>query len=75
MPRRKPYSSAAIHRVPCVRCGAPSAHQWQVCADGNTYRGTCIDCDIGMNTLVMRYVFGDAAEPKITAYAEKLRRQ
>ena len=27
--RRQPY----IPRVPCSRCGRPSAYQWQVCAD------------------------------------------
>lgn len=27
--RHRPYSAIGIRRVPCLRCGRPSAHQWK----------------------------------------------
>ena len=53
--RTKPYTSAGIRRVPCFRCGEPSVHQWQICADRNQYRGVCEACDIKLNALVLRF--------------------
>ena len=53
--RTKPYSGIGIRRIPCSRCGAASAHQWQVCADGNQYRGICLECDIDLNRIVLEF--------------------
>ena len=72
--RTKPYSATGIRRVPCARCGKPSHAQWNVCADKvdgkQQFRGLCLDCDIGLNEVAMRYVFGKAAESRLAAYAQ-----
>lgn len=79
MPRFEPYSAIGIKRVPCARCSKPSHASWNVCADkvGNRtqYRGLCVECDIGLNELAMRYCFGSGREDDIKAYAEKTRSQ
>lgn len=80
MARTTPYTAIGIKRVPCVRCGNKSHAQWNVCADkvgGKTtqYRGLCVECDIGMNELAMRFVFGDTREDDITTYAASLKAQ
>lgn len=69
--RKKPYSWEGIHRVPCVRCGAPSAHQWQICADGNNYRGLCEGCDLQLNELVLRWVGHPDREQLIAEYRKQ----
>lgn len=53
--RRTPYTERGIRRVPCYKCGQPSRYQWQVCADGNVWRGLCAACDIALNRLVLRW--------------------
>lgn len=54
--RKKPYTKVGISRVPCCRCGAPSVHQWQICSDGNVFRGLCLRCDIALNRLVLKWM-------------------
>lgn len=71
--RTKPYTEIGISRVPCARCGSPSRYQWQICADGRQFRGLCEACDIGLNRMVMRYVWGRKREADITAYAKLAR--
>lgn len=77
MPRFEPYTSAGIKRVPCVRCGSPSYASWNICADKIAsrpqYRALCVECDIGMNEVAMRYVFGDTREDDLNTYADNLR--
>ncbi|MBD8556304.1 hypothetical protein IFT84_17490 [Rhizobium sp. CFBP 8762] len=80
MPRLEPYTAAGIKRVPCTRCGSKPGHaQWNVCADkvgGRTqYRALCVDCDIGINALAMRYVFGSGREDDISRYEAATRVQ
>lgn len=53
--RKKPYTQIGISRVACKRCGEPSLHQWQVCSDGNQYRGLCLRCDVELNKLVLKF--------------------
>ena len=65
--RVKPYTAAGIRRVPCSRCGAPSVHQWQVCANGNRYLGVCLECDIALNRLALRFM-------RVKEQAELMRR-
>lgn len=55
-PRKTPYTARGIARIPCQRCGASSVHQWNVCADGNTYRGVCLACDQALNRVVLRFM-------------------
>lgn len=73
MARTKPYTQIGISRVPCARCGLPSRYQWQICADNRVFRGLCEGCDIELNALVMRWVWGDTREADIAAYAEQAR--
>lgn len=77
MPRFTPYTARGIKRVPCARCGKPSHAWWNVCADKigsrTQYRGLCLECDIGLNEVAMRYVFGSEREADITAYAQSVR--
>lgn len=54
--RTKPYTLNGISRVPCFRCGQPSRFQWQVCADDNTFRGLCAECDVALNALVLNWM-------------------
>ena len=74
-PRKQPYTAAGIKRVPCVRCGSPAVHQWQVCADLNRYRALCLDCDIQLNRLVLTWAKDPAAPAKVLSYAKKQRSQ
>jgi hypothetical protein len=70
--RRRPYTKRGILRVPCARCGEPSRFQWNVCADGNRYRGVCLACDVALNDLVLRWMGDPEADAKIAAYRERL---
>lgn len=72
-PRHEPYTDVGIRRCKCVRCGAPSVHQWNVCADGNAYRALCLDCDIALNLLVLKWANDPNAEIKVAAYEHKQR--
>lgn len=53
--RKKPYTEIGISRVPCRRCGKPSVHQWQCCANGNRWMGVCLDCDIELNRIALEF--------------------
>lgn len=77
--RTEPYTAIGIRRVPCARCGKrPSHASWNVCADTirgrKQFRGICKKCDIGLNAVAMRFMFGDSREVDITAYAKKVMR-
>ena len=54
--RRKPYTDIGIKRVPCWRCGEPSAQQWQVGSLNNEYKGLCDVCDIELNRVVLKFM-------------------
>lgn len=54
--RKRPYTEIGIRRIPCSRCGKPSAFQWQVCANGRSYVGVCAECDIALNALVLEFM-------------------
>lgn len=54
--RTKPYTARGIRRIPCVRCGAPSRHQWNACALGHRYFAVCVPCDIGLNRAALEYM-------------------
>jgi hypothetical protein len=66
--RRTPYTATGIKRARCFKCNGPGHAQWQICADGNQYRVICKKHDVELNTMVMRWAFGKAAESKIQAY-------
>lgn len=68
--RRQPYTQIGIRRVPCRRCGAPSFHQWQVCANGNRWLGVCEPCDLELNRLALEFMRVPNAEALLAAYAD-----
>jgi hypothetical protein len=77
MPRFEPYTEIGVRRVPCTRCGKPGHASWNICADKvgdrTQYRALCVDCDIELNTMVMRWAFGETREADIAAYAARER--
>lgn len=71
--RRTPYTDIGIRRVPCVRCGGKAQAQWQICSDHGQFRALCARCDVELNELVMRWVWGDSREDDLRRYRnEKL---
>jgi hypothetical protein len=70
--RRKPYTSIGISRIACVRCSEPSRTQFQICADNRLYRPFCTQCDIELNEMVMRWIWGDAREDDLKRYREEM---
>lgn len=68
--RLVPYTDKGIKRIPCYRCGCPSEYQWQICADGNQYRGICLQCDIALNRLVLTFMGDKDIEAKMSAYED-----
>ena len=70
--RRKPYTNIGIRRVPCARCGRPSRFQWQICADGNRWRGLCGQCDFDLNRLVLKFIGDPDIAAKMEAYKARL---
>lgn len=70
--RRKPYTEAGIRRRPCTRCGRPAHAQWQICADDRVYRTLCASCDVELNEMVVRWVWGDAREDDLRRYRERV---
>lgn len=72
MTRTKPYTKRGLKRLTCFIGGCPNraTTQWQICADGNTYRPLCPAHDVELNTMVMRWAFGDTREPDIQRYRD-----
>lgn len=71
--RKLHYTARGIKRVACIRCGQQAAHQWQICADGNRYRPLCIDCDISLNELVLKWAQDPNWYAKMQLYKCKAR--
>ncbi len=72
MSRRKPYTQIGIRRMACERCGQPGRTQWQICADDRVYRILCARCDIELNELVVRWVWGKRREKDLKSYRQKM---
>lgn len=78
MPRFRDYTRIGIRRMRCsvVGCGNKGHAQWNACADNvggrQQKRVMCRECDVKINTLVMRFMFGDQAEDRIEAYRRKV---
>jgi hypothetical protein len=70
--RKKPYTVIGISRISCVRCGAPSRTQFQICADKRLYRALCSDCDVALNRLVLEFMRFPDVEEKMAAYERKM---
>lgn len=71
--RRKPYTETGIGRMICSKdgCGKRAKFQWQICADGNIYRPICPQCDVAINEMVTRFMWGQKRESGLKAYREK----
>jgi len=54
--RKTPYTQIGICRLKCFRCGKKAEEQWQICSDGNVYRPICLDCDIELNEMVLKWM-------------------
>lgn len=67
--RRQPYTATGVKRLPCVRgCGRKAHASWQACADGGIYRPLCLECDIEINEMVLRWMRDPEWESKMAAY-------
>lgn len=71
--RRTPYTERGIKRVPCVKCGKPSAHQWRICST-DAWSAVCSDHDFEINRMVAEWAFGKTkAAPLLRRYQETFR--
>lgn len=66
--RKKPYTDIGISRLKCFRCKRKAVHQWQICADNNVYRPVCLECDIKLNVLVLKWFGFKNWKEKINKY-------
>jgi hypothetical protein len=73
--RKKPYTERGLKRIPCFRCKASSDYQWQICADGNQYRGVCYKCDIELNRTVLLFMGDPEADEKMERYVLRVARE
>lgn len=55
--RKKPYSERGIHRVPCIKCKAPSKYQFRICST-DRWTAVCADCDLEINRIVAIWAYG-----------------
>jgi hypothetical protein len=69
--RTKPYTTAGIARLACIRCGGQAVHQWQICSDGSNWRPLCLACDIALNRAVLEWMGHPDAERLVSAYKAK----
>lgn len=69
--RKTPYTSLGIARLTCIRCDNQATSQWQVCADGNTFRPLCTSCDIELNRMVLNWMKHPNADKAIEQYEQR----
>jgi hypothetical protein len=69
--RRTPYTERGISRIPCVKCGSPSHHQWRICCT-NAYTAVCRPCDETINAIIAKWAFGpDEANKLLAKYRQQ----
>ena len=68
--RRHPYTQRGVERLPCTVAGCQNrAHaSWQICADNRLHRPICLDHDIELNRMVLRWMGDPEAETKMATY-------
>lgn len=71
MPRTKEYTVIGIRRLKCVRCGNRGYASWQACADKRIFRVMCLDCDIELNELVLKWMGDPEWADKMDAYRKE----
>ena len=69
--QKRRYRASTIHKRPCVKCGAPSAHQWRICATAE-WHPVCVKCDVAINTKVAVWAFGKRGKEIAAAYKERV---
>lgn len=70
MPRTTPYTTIGIKRLKCFRCDNKAHASWQVCADDRIYRPMCLQCDIELNELVLKWMGDPLVNEKMMKYRE-----
>lgn len=55
----------------CVKCGQPEYARWHFCSHGPE-EPVCIDCDIELNKLALKFRFPRTWEKKLHAYIKQL---
>lgn len=66
--RRQRYTAIGIRRRPCARCGAKAHAQWNICANGGNFVPICLECDLALNAMVLRWFGFPEAEQMIAEY-------
>lgn len=66
--RKQPYAASEISSVPCVRCGSPSFHQWQISANAGWFLAICKACDTELNLISMEFARLPNAAELLEAY-------
>ena len=71
--RKEPYTDKGVRRCKCVRCGQSARFQWSACADNNLWRPICLECDIALNRMVLKWMGDPEARNKTDRYAARKR--
>jgi len=69
--RTKPYTENGVKRLPCARCGKPAKQQWITCADG-FWRPICVECDIKLNEMVLKFMNDPCWKSKMMKYQKEM---
>ena len=71
-PSRKQLTVRGVGLFMCDRVGCTNKarRHWAICADGRIMRVVCNECDIAINEMVMRFMFGDTREYDLEQYRE-----
>lgn len=70
--RKTPYTEIGISRVPCLRCGAPAAEQFNICALDGRFVPVCVECDVLLNALVLDFLDAPKKDERLRLYREKM---
>ena len=63
-----------IDGKPCCKCGRPAVESFNICALGySKIWPVCRECDIEINELVVRFIFGGRRERALKKYREMAR--
>ena len=61
-----------IDGKPCCKCGQPAVESFNICAlDYRKIWPVCRECDIEINELVVRFIFGKRRERALERYRER----
>lgn len=69
--RKRQYTEAEIATIPCIRCGAHSSQQFNICALSNRYIAVCSKCDVELNAVVVNFLHLPDAIEIVEKYSQK----